>query len=101
MMRHRWNGLREKPQADDMSWLHLQMQLAFLRGDARKLRSLSETLVKQQGVNRTENAASELARHAWARILSGKVCLRRGSSAAKLKRPVMKVLLDFGLVPRL
>ena len=54
---------RETP-ADDMSWLHLQMQLAFLRGDARKLRSLSETLVKQQGVKRKENAASELAWHA-------------------------------------
>jgi len=54
---------RDTP-AGDVSWLHLQMQLAFLRGDARKLRSLSETLVKQQGVNRTENAASELARHA-------------------------------------
>ncbi len=54
---------RDTP-ADDMSWLHLQMHLAFLRGDAKKLRSLSETLVKQQGVNRKENAAYELAVHA-------------------------------------
>jgi eukaryotic-like serine/threonine-protein kinase len=54
---------RDTP-ADDVSWLHLQMQLAFLRGDTKKLRSLSETLVKQQGVNRKENAVSELARHA-------------------------------------
>jgi eukaryotic-like serine/threonine-protein kinase len=51
---------RETP-PDDVSWLHLQMQLAFLRGDAKKLRSLSETLVKLKGPNQKENAARELA----------------------------------------
>ena len=55
---------RETP-ADDTSWLHLEMQLAFLRGDFSKLRSLSETLVQQQNrANRKENAAYELAWHA-------------------------------------
>jgi eukaryotic-like serine/threonine-protein kinase len=55
---------RETP-ADDGSWLRLQMQLAFLRGDSSTLRSLSETLVKQQSrANRTENVADQLAWHA-------------------------------------
>jgi tetratricopeptide (TPR) repeat protein len=55
---------RETP-ADDVSWLHLQMQLAFLRGDAGTLGSLSDTLVKQESrANRTENVSDELARHA-------------------------------------
>jgi eukaryotic-like serine/threonine-protein kinase len=54
---------RDTP-ADDMVWLRLQMQLAFLRGDVKKLRSLSDTAVKQQGVNRKENAAHELGWHA-------------------------------------
>jgi len=47
---------------DDIHWLELQMQFAFLRGDLSKLRSLSETLVKQQShASEMENAASELA----------------------------------------
>jgi eukaryotic-like serine/threonine-protein kinase len=55
---------REAP-ADDVTWLHLQMQLAFLRGDSGTLRSLSETLVKQASrANRTENVSDELARRA-------------------------------------
>jgi tetratricopeptide (TPR) repeat protein len=55
---------RETP-ADDTSWIQLQMRLAFFRGDFSKLRSLSETLVKQQSrANRMENAADELAWHA-------------------------------------
>ena len=55
---------REAP-ADDVSWLHLQMQLAFLRGDSGTLRSLSETLVKQETHgNRKENVSDELARRA-------------------------------------
>ena len=48
--------------ADDIHWLELQMQFAFLRGDLRKFRSLSETLVKQQShAGEMENAANELA----------------------------------------
>ena len=68
---------RETP-ADDMSWLHLQMQLAFLRGDFSKLRSLSETLVKQQSrANRMENAAYELAWHARIESYLGNYALAR------------------------
>ena len=52
--------------ADDVTWLHLQRDLAFLRGDFNKLRSLSDTLVEQQSrAKRTENAAFELDVHAW------------------------------------
>jgi DNA-binding winged helix-turn-helix (wHTH) protein/tetratricopeptide (TPR) repeat protein len=55
---------RQTP-ADDLPWLHLQMQLAFYRGDLGKLRSLSETVVEQQRrANRMENVASEFAWHA-------------------------------------
>ena len=44
---------RETP-ADDVRWLSLQMRLAFFRGDFSKLRSLSETLVKQQSTRETD-----------------------------------------------
>jgi eukaryotic-like serine/threonine-protein kinase len=48
--------------ADDIHWLELQMQFAFLRGDLGKFRSLSEALVKQQShANEMENVANELA----------------------------------------
>src|SRR6202158_1644391 len=68
---------RETP-GDDMSWLQLQMQLAFYRGDFSKLRSLSETLVKQQiHANRMENAASELAWHARVESYLGNHALAR------------------------
>lgn len=50
---------------DDWSWLHIQMHLAFFRGDLAKLRSLSDSLVTQQTrANRMGNVASELAWHA-------------------------------------
>jgi eukaryotic-like serine/threonine-protein kinase len=56
--------LTREAQADDLGWIGLQMQFAFLRGDLGKFRSLSETLVKQQSrANRMENAADELAAH--------------------------------------
>jgi eukaryotic-like serine/threonine-protein kinase len=48
--------------ADDIHWLELQMQFAFLRGNLRKFRSLSETLVNQQShAGQMENVANELA----------------------------------------
>jgi eukaryotic-like serine/threonine-protein kinase len=48
--------------ADDIHWLELQMQFAFLRGDLGKFRSLSEALVNQQRhANEMENVANELA----------------------------------------
>jgi DNA-binding winged helix-turn-helix (wHTH) protein/tetratricopeptide (TPR) repeat protein len=57
--------LAREARGDDRSWLRLQMQLAFLRGDLSKLRSLSETLVEQQiHAKRMENAVNELAWHA-------------------------------------
>jgi tetratricopeptide (TPR) repeat protein len=68
---------RETP-ADDIPWLHLQMQLAFFRGDLTKLRSLSETLVQQQSrANRMENAAQELAYHAGVESYLGNYALSR------------------------
>jgi tetratricopeptide (TPR) repeat protein len=52
---------RETP-SDDMHWLQLQMQFAFLRGDLSKFRTLSETLVNQYShASEMENAANELA----------------------------------------
>jgi DNA-binding winged helix-turn-helix (wHTH) protein/tetratricopeptide (TPR) repeat protein len=66
---------RETP-GDDIFWLRFQMQLAFFRGDLGKLRSLSETLVKQQSrANRMENVASDLAWHARAESLVGNYAL--------------------------
>jgi tetratricopeptide (TPR) repeat protein len=54
------------------------MQLAFLHGDFSKLRSLSETLVTQQSrANRMQNAADELARHAWDESHVGNYALAR------------------------
>jgi DNA-binding winged helix-turn-helix (wHTH) protein/tetratricopeptide (TPR) repeat protein len=68
---------RETP-ADDIPWLHLQILLAFFRGDLTKLRSLSETLVQQQSrANRMENAAYELAWHAGLESLLGDYALVR------------------------
>src|SRR6267378_5398887 len=73
--------------ADDMTWLHLQMQLAFFRGDFTKLRSLSETLVQQQSrANRMENAANELAWHAGLESFLGEY-----ASARKLCRQAGEV----------
>jgi DNA-binding winged helix-turn-helix (wHTH) protein/tetratricopeptide (TPR) repeat protein len=68
---------REAP-ADDVSWRNLQMQLAFLRGELNKLRSISESLVEQQShSNRMENAASDLAWHAKVESYVGNFSLAR------------------------
>jgi len=68
---------REQP-GDDMPWLQLQMRVAFFRGDFGKLRSLSETLVEQQRhAKRMENAANELAWHAWVESYVGNHALAR------------------------
>jgi eukaryotic-like serine/threonine-protein kinase len=68
---------RETP-GDDIFWLRFQMQLAFFRGDLGKLRSLSETLLKQQSrANRMENVASDLAWHARAESYVGNYALAR------------------------
>jgi DNA-binding winged helix-turn-helix (wHTH) protein/Flp pilus assembly protein TadD len=84
-------------QGDDIHWLELQMQFAFLRGDLGRLRSLSETLVKQQlHAGEMENAANELALRAQLESLLGissvarKLCLEAGElgkdSASELWR---------------
>jgi DNA-binding winged helix-turn-helix (wHTH) protein/tetratricopeptide (TPR) repeat protein len=68
---------RQTP-GDDVPWLHFQMQLAFFRGDSSKLRSLSETLVKQQSrANRMENVAYEFAWHARMESYLGNYALAR------------------------
>jgi DNA-binding winged helix-turn-helix (wHTH) protein/tetratricopeptide (TPR) repeat protein len=98
---------RETPE-DDVSWLQLQMHLAFLRGNFSKLRSLSETLVKQQTrANRMENAAFELAGHAQLEsylgnyVFARKLCRQAGEaskdSALGLER-CAKALADAGEV---
>lgn len=62
---------RETPSNDTM-WLDTQKQFAFARGDFKKIRSLSETLVKQQSeAKRMDNVASELAWHAWFESYAG------------------------------
>jgi eukaryotic-like serine/threonine-protein kinase len=66
---------RETP-ANDAMWLESLKQFAFYRGDFGKLRSLSETLVKQQSeAKRMDNAASELAWHAWFESYAGNSAL--------------------------
>lgn len=71
---------REAP-PDDIPWVRLQMHLAFLQGDLKKLRSMSETLVAQQShANRMENAAYELASRASAESFVGNYDLARSLS---------------------
>jgi eukaryotic-like serine/threonine-protein kinase len=68
---------RETP-ADDIGWLELQMQFAFLRGDLSKFRSLSETLVSlQTHATRMENVADELAAHGQLESFLGNYALAR------------------------
>jgi tetratricopeptide (TPR) repeat protein len=68
---------REQP-VDDLGWLGLQMQFAFLRGDISKFRSLSETVVNlQTRANQMENAADELAAHGQLESFLGNYALAR------------------------
>jgi eukaryotic-like serine/threonine-protein kinase len=68
---------RETP-GDDARWLSLQVRLAFLHGDFSKLRSLSETLVKQQSsTKQMENVADGLAWHARVESYVGNYALAR------------------------
>jgi DNA-binding winged helix-turn-helix (wHTH) protein/tetratricopeptide (TPR) repeat protein len=68
---------REIP-ADDIGWLQLQMQFAFLRGDLSKFRSLSETLVNlQTRANGMENVGDELASHGQLESFLGNYALAR------------------------
>jgi eukaryotic-like serine/threonine-protein kinase len=63
---------------DDAPWLHFQMNIAFLRGNLGKLRSMREAVVDQQRrANRMENAATELAHHADEEAYLGNYALAR------------------------
>jgi len=71
--------------ADDIHWQELQMQFAFLHGDLRKLRSLSDALINQEShAKEMENVALELALRGQLESLLGnygvsrKVCIQAG-----------------------
>jgi DNA-binding winged helix-turn-helix (wHTH) protein/tetratricopeptide (TPR) repeat protein len=62
----------------DAPWVHLQMHLAFLRGDVATLRSLSDALVsRERKANHMENVATELAHHAETEAYLGNYHLAR------------------------
>jgi eukaryotic-like serine/threonine-protein kinase len=57
--------LARETSGEDAPWVHLQMHLAFLRGDVATLRSLSDALISRQTkAHQMENVATELAYHA-------------------------------------
>jgi len=54
--------LARETSGEDALWVHLQMHLAFLRGDVATFRSLSDALVsRQRQASHMENVATELA----------------------------------------
>lgn len=68
---------RESP-ADDIGWLGLQGQFAFLRGDLGKFRSLSETVVNlQTHASQMENATDERSAHGQLESFLGNYALAR------------------------
>lgn len=70
--------LAHQTSGEDAPWVHLQMHLAFLRGDVATLRSLSDALVsRQRKANQMENVATELAYHADAETYLGNYDLAR------------------------
>ena len=77
MTPHRWNAWLETLQADDTSWLHAD-GARILRGDLKKLRSLSDTLVKQQS---SEPKGKRCPRARLA--CGGRIYARRLSSGAQ------------------
>jgi DNA-binding winged helix-turn-helix (wHTH) protein/tetratricopeptide (TPR) repeat protein len=57
--------LARETSGEDAPWIRLQKNLAFLRGDVAKLRSLSDALVsREKKANHMENVATELASRA-------------------------------------
>lgn len=64
---------RQTP-SDDLGWLQLEAQFAFLRGDIRKFRSLEQTAVSLQT---GENAADELAARGQLESFLGNYALAR------------------------
>jgi eukaryotic-like serine/threonine-protein kinase len=70
--------LARETSGEDAPWVHLQMHLAFLRGDVATLRSLSDALVsRQRKANHMENVATELAYHAEEEAYLGNYDLAR------------------------
>ena len=70
--------LAKESSADDIGWLGLQGQFAFLRGDLGKFRSLSEAVVNLQAhESQMENAADELSAHAQLESFLGNYALAR------------------------
>jgi DNA-binding winged helix-turn-helix (wHTH) protein/tetratricopeptide (TPR) repeat protein len=68
---------REQP-ADDLSWIGLQMQFAFLRGEINKYRSMSEAAVNvQTRANQMENAADDVATHGQLESFLGNYSMAR------------------------
>lgn len=54
--------LSHETSGEDEPWVHLQMRMAFLRGDVAALRSVSDALIsRQRKANKMEDVASELA----------------------------------------
>jgi eukaryotic-like serine/threonine-protein kinase len=63
---------------DDVGWLQLQGQFAYLRGDMKRFRSLSETAVKlETRGDEKQNAADELATRAQLESFLGNYDLAR------------------------
>ena len=76
--------------ADDVRWQELQLQLAFLRGDLGKFRSLSQTLVDQdRRANQKEDTADDLALRSQLEAFLGNSDL-----ASKLCREAMRLDQD-------
>jgi len=70
--------LAHETPADESRWLDFQMKLAFLRGNLRRFRSMSENVVKQQhSAGKTENAADQLAWHGSVEAYVGRFDLAR------------------------
>jgi eukaryotic-like serine/threonine-protein kinase len=68
---------REAP-PDDIGWLQLQMQFAYLRGDMKRFRSFSETAVNlETRGGQKQNAADELAARAQLESFLGNYDLAR------------------------
>jgi eukaryotic-like serine/threonine-protein kinase len=89
--------LASETAGNDTSWIHLQMEIAFMRGDFDKLRSQSEALVNQQRLaKRMDNVASELAWHARMESYLGNDALaRRLCHEAGEASPDSTLMLDY------
>lgn len=70
--------LAQQTSGEDAPWVHLQMHLAFFRGDIATLRSQSDALVsRQRKTNHMENVPTELAYHAEEEAYLGNYDLAR------------------------